>query len=96
MQALEDLYLGEIRPGEQMGKRSQQYKKALDPERQIIADGCLINYYRNHCYGWGIVSASYKKAPRRKLRGVILLHYVIGFNSRAASCSFATSIKACT
>ena len=48
MQALEDLYLGEVRPGEQMGKRSQQYKKALDPERQIIADGCLINYYRNH------------------------------------------------
>ena len=30
MQALEDLYLGEIRPGERTGKRSQQYKKALD------------------------------------------------------------------
>ena len=30
MQVLEDLYLGEIHPGERMGKRGQQYKKALD------------------------------------------------------------------
>ena len=30
MMILEDLYLGEVRPGERSGKRNQQYKKALD------------------------------------------------------------------
>lgn len=30
MLILEDLYLGEVRPGERSGKRNQQYKKALD------------------------------------------------------------------
>ena len=30
MQILEDLYLGDVRPSERSGKRSQQYIKALD------------------------------------------------------------------
>lgn len=30
MQILEDLYLGDVRPGERSTKRSQQYIKALD------------------------------------------------------------------
>jgi hypothetical protein len=30
MLILEDLYVGEVRPGERHGKRNQQYTKALD------------------------------------------------------------------
>ena len=30
MQILEDLYLGDVRPGERTGKRNAQYRKALD------------------------------------------------------------------
>jgi len=27
---------------------SEKVKALTDPERQIITDGCLINYYRNN------------------------------------------------
>ncbi len=38
MQILEDLYIGNVRPGERMFKRNSQYAKALVKESDITLD----------------------------------------------------------
>ena len=50
MLILEDLYLGEVRPGERSGKRNQQYKKAVDALGLLVGDIVRVDsFYKELC-----------------------------------------------
>ena len=55
MLILEDLYVGEVRPGERHGKRNQQYTKALD---EVIKAGdaltSSLTEQQKELFGFGV------------------------------------------